>query len=172
MNVGRFEVVGHCVAARHRPNAAGANHAENGLAAILRNRLVYLIANGAERLIPADSLPTGVFAFGVGALKRMLQSIGMIGRLQRRLRFAAAIAAGVPSALIAFDFHRTTVFHGYPHAALHLAACTAAGANPLNLRRSRPSFDSRQGLPRPWPCRHSNCPEQCTGLDQRAPRHC
>ena len=52
-----------------------------------------------------------------------------------RLRLRAAVTAAVSVGLVALDFDDLVVLNGHPHAALHLAARAAAGADALDLAR-------------------------------------
>src|SRR5699024_8043065 len=62
------------------------------------------------------------------------QAVGVIGRLNGRLRLRTAVAHGVERRVgVAFYLDGTTVLHGHVHAALVLAACAAARAHHLHL---------------------------------------
>ncbi len=115
------------------PLARRTAHVEYGLAAVLIDDLRELLTDGVHGLVPRDAHPAGVFALGVRSLQRMIDTIGMVGRLNGRLALAAVIARRLERRLVALAFDRTTVLHGDPHAALHLAATATAGADALDL---------------------------------------
>ena len=109
------------------PLARRTAHVEYGLAAVLIDDLRELLTDGVHGLVPRDAHPAGVFALGVRSLQRMIDTIGMVGRLNGRLALAAVIARRLERRLVALAFDRTTVLHGDPHAALHLAAAGRLG---------------------------------------------
>ncbi len=115
------------------PLAGRAAHVEDGLAAVLVHDLLELRADGLHGLVPADAHPAGILALGVGALQGMVDTSRVVGRLQRRLRLAAAVARRLERRLVALHLDGAPVLHRDPHAALHLAAAAAAGAHALDL---------------------------------------
>ena len=118
----------------HAPDAAGARHAEDGFSAVAVHRLLQFLGDGAHRLIPADAHPTGIVLTAcVRALHGVVQTVGVVRRLQRRLAFAAMVAHGMERALVAFRADSAAVLDDDPHAAFHLAAAAAAGTHALGL---------------------------------------
>ena len=121
---------------RLRPHARGAAHGEVGFPAVLLHDLLELGTRLVERLGKRDAHPTGVvLAFGVRALHAVAQTIGMVQSQHGRLRLRAAVTAAVSVGLVALDLDDLVVLNGHPHAALHLAARAAAGADALDLAR-------------------------------------
>jgi hypothetical protein len=115
------------------PDAARAAHAEDRFAAVLVDAFLHLVGNRFHGFVPGNAHPTRVvFALGVRALHRVVQTVGMVGRLQGRLALAAVVAHGMEGAFIAFGADGAAVFHDNPHAAFHLAACAAAGTDALD----------------------------------------
>lgn len=83
----------HAVGA-HAPAAARARHHHDGLAAELVHDLAVLLGHGSVGLVPADAHPARIVGvLGVGALQGVQHAVGMISRLDRRLRLSAAVAA-------------------------------------------------------------------------------
>ncbi len=83
----------HAVGA-HAPAAARARHHHDGLAAELVHDLAVFLGHGGVGLVPADAHPTRIVGIlGVGALQGVQHAVGMVSRLDRRLRLSAAIAA-------------------------------------------------------------------------------
>ena len=157
----------------HAPDTAGARHAEDGLSAIAVHRLLQLLGDGAHRLVPADAHPTGiVLAAGVRALHGMVQAVGVIRRLQRRLALAAMVAHGLERALVAFRTDGATVLDDDPHAAFHLAAAAAAGTHALGLARLALGGAARLGQRGTRRRNHGSCGSGggCQ-LRERAARH-
>ena len=111
----------------HAPNTGGTDLARNGLAAVLLLDLLHLGDDGVHGLVPGDTHPTGVVvALGVRALHGIVQTIGVVGCLNRRLRLGAAVTHRLERALVALDADGATVLHDDLDTALHLAAATAA----------------------------------------------
>ena len=110
----------------HAPDARGAYLAGDRFAAVLGLDLQEVVDDGLHRLVPADALPTGLLALGVRAFHGVVQTVGMIRRLNRRLRLRAAVAHGLERALIALDADRAAVLHDDLDAAFHLSATAAA----------------------------------------------
>ena len=115
------------------PLAGRAAHVEDGLTAVLVHDLLELRADGLHGLVPGDALPARLLALGVGALHGMVDAVGVVGRLKRRLRLAAAVARRLERRLVALHLDGAPVLHRDPHAALHLAAAAAARAHALDL---------------------------------------
>ena len=111
----------------HAPDAGRAHLAGDGLAAVLVRDLPQVVHDGVERLVPGDAHPAGLLALGVRALHGVVQTIGVVGRLDGRLRLGAAVAHGLPRALVALDANGAAVLDDDLDAALHLAASAAAG---------------------------------------------
>ena len=159
-DLGRADVVHAAERAHERAggqavHTAGAAHGGQPLPAPLLRDLAELGGDGVERLVPGDADPAGVgVALGVGALQRVAQAVGVVGGLERRLALGAAVAIGLLCALVALDLHRATVLHGDPHAALHLAAAAAAGADALDLALGR-RFGARRGESDAGSCRQA-----------------
>ena len=124
------------------PLARRTRHVENGLPAVPVDDLLELLTDGLHRLVPRDALPAGVLALGIRALHGMVDAIGMVRRLDGRLRLAAAVTARLERRLIALHLDDATVLHGHPHAALHLAAAAATRAHALDVVAAR----SRAGI--------------------------
>ena len=111
----------------HAPNTGGTDLTRNGLAAVLLLDLLHLGDDGVHGLVPGDTHPVGVVvALGVGALHGIVQTIGMVGRLNRGLRLGAAVAHRLERALVTLNADGATVLHDDLDTALHLAAATAA----------------------------------------------
>ena len=75
------------------PLARRARHVEDALSAVAVHQLVELGADDLHRLVPRDALPAGILALGIRALHGMVDAVGVVRRLDGRLRLAAAVAA-------------------------------------------------------------------------------
>ena len=138
MGVRRVQNALHAERARHAVDAAGAAHREHGVPAALLLDLVELRAGFGESLVPADAHPTRiVVALGIRAFHGIREPIGMVARLQRSLRLAAAVPRRRERALVPLDLDGAAVLHRHPHAAFHLAAPAAHRANTLHAVRRR-----------------------------------
>ena len=132
MRVRRAEQLFHALIRPERPHARRAAHHEDGLPAVLLLHFLELLAAYLERLVQRDAHPTGiVLALRVRALHRETKAVGMVQRLHRRLRLRTAVPAALRRGLVALHLDDLAVAHGYPNAALHLAAGAAARANAL-----------------------------------------
>src|SRR5699024_2705478 len=107
-------------------------HVEDGLPAVALHDLVELLPDGLHGLVPRDAHPTRILALGVRALHGVVDAVGVVRRLDGRLRLAAAIAARLERRLVALHLHGASVLDGHPHAALHLAAAATARAHALD----------------------------------------
>ena len=135
--VGGAEELLHALVRTKRPNAGGAAHNEDGLSAVLVDALAQTLAGELEGLGQRDADPTGiVLALGVGALDGVTHTVGVISSLQRSLRLRAAVTAGMVGLVVALDLDGLAVLDGDPHAALDLAAGTAARTDALDLAGS------------------------------------
>ena len=110
-------------------HAARAGHVEQGLRTILGTDGLDALIDGVDGLVPRNAHPAGILALGVRTLHGITQAVGMVAGLHRGDRLVAAAAKSMAGALVALDLDRTTVLHGHPHAALHLAAATAHRAD-------------------------------------------
>ena len=116
------------------PDAGGAAHGEDRLAAVLVDDLGELLAHEVEALLEGDADPARiVLALGVGALHGVTQAIGMVGGLHRSLGLRAAVAAAVRRGLVALDLDDLAVLNSDPNAALDLTAGAAGGTDALDL---------------------------------------
>ena len=124
--IGRVEALLVSAVGTHGPDTARAAHGEIGLVAVLVLELLELGAENFFSLVPADALPTGIVgALGVRALHGILDAVGVIGGLERRLALGAVVAHRTEAARVAFGLDDLAVFDVDPDAALHLAAATA-----------------------------------------------
>ena len=108
------------------PLARRARHVEDALSAVAVHQLVELGADDLHRLVPRDALPAGILALGIRALHGMVDAVGVVRRLDGRLRLRAAVAHGLERSLVALDAYGPPVLDDDLDAALHLAAAAAA----------------------------------------------
>ncbi len=144
--VRRVEQLAKCHGAGHAPHTARSQHGEQRFPTVALFDIVELLAHGRECLVPCDAHPARVLTLGIGSLHGIAKAIRVIRRLQRRLRFRAAVRHRLERRLVPLDCHRAAVPHGHPHAAFHLAATTAAGSNALDLFPAFRLFDSSERL--------------------------
>ena len=155
-----------------RPHAAGAAIVHQSQVAVLVHRLVKLLHDGLERLIPADAHPARiVLVLGVRALHGVAQAVGVVRGLYGCLRFRTAVAVGVPGAVVALYLHGAAVLHGHPHAALHLAAPAARRADALDLAACGRRVRFRQRPGRHLRRKRGRRARRTRQFDEGAPRH-
>ena len=156
----------------HAPDARRAHLAGDGLAAVLRFDLHEVVDDGLHGLVPADALPSGLLALGIRALHGVVQTVGVVRRLDGRLRLRAAVAHGLERALVAFDADGAPVLDDDLDAALHLAAAAAARLHFHGVLAGNHGigFLGQRGVRR---CaeRRSRSAGDGGGFDERASRH-
>ena len=118
----------------HAPTAGRTRHDHDGFAAVLVDDFLVLLGHGLVGLVPRDAHPARIARIlGVRAFHRVQDAVGMVGRLDGRLRLRAAVAARREGGRVALDLRGASVFDGHPHAAFHLAATAAARADALDV---------------------------------------
>ena len=110
----------------HAPDARRAHLAGDSLAAVLGFDVQEVVHDGLHGLVPRDTLPAGLLALRVRALHGIVQAVGVVRRLDGRLRLRAAVAHGLERSLVPFDAYGPPVLDDDLDAALHLAAAAAA----------------------------------------------